>query len=298
MNVSPPSTSTWPAPRGGEAALGSGPAGSLHVSPPSTSTWSAPRGGEAVLGSGPAGSLRASTPEPGLRGFFITGTDTEIGKTCITAGLTHLFADAGLRVAPVKSLAAGQEQDASGAWVNDDVQRLHAAQRIGMSVEQVGPWQFRAACAPHIAAALEGRAIESEAVLAAIRASARLGELALVEGVGGFRVPLAPGWDTADLAVDLQLPVILVVGLRLGCINHALLTAEAMAARGLRLAGWVANTVDAQMPHVADNLAALKAGLSMPFKAPCLGHVPRLSEPTSAAVAAHLVQPKLLELIR
>ncbi|MFZ3123699.1 MAG: ATP-dependent dethiobiotin synthetase BioD, partial [Acidovorax sp.] len=92
--------------------------------------------------------------------------------------------------------------------------------------------------------------------------------------------------DTADLAVDLGLPVVLVVGLRLGCINHALLTAEAVRARGLRLAGWVANTVDAAMPHVADNLAALEAGLSAPF----LGHVPRLPDPHPAAIAAHLPQ--------
>ncbi len=222
-----------------------------------------------------------------MKGFFITGTDTEIGKTCITAGLTHaLSQQQGLRVAPVKSLAAGQEL-VDGHWINEDVQRLHAAQTIGMTTEQVGPLQFRAACAPHIAAALEGSSIDRVALLAAIRASAALGELALVEGVGGFRVPLCvgpEGWDTADLAVDLGLPVVLVVGLRLGCINHALLTAEAIRARGLVLAGWVANTVDAAMPHLTDNLAALDASLD----APCWGHVPRLANPSPAAVAAHL----------
>ncbi|MDC8771839.1 dethiobiotin synthase [Roseateles albus] len=224
-----------------------------------------------------------------MKGFFITGTDTEVGKTCITAGLTHAFTQLGLRVAPIKPLAAGQEW-LDEQWVNEDVQRLHAAQSIGMTAEQVGPLQFRAACAPHIAATLEGRSIDRAPLLAAIRASADLGQMALVEGVGGFRVPLCAGWDTADMAVDLGLPVVLVVGLRLGCINHALLTAEAIRARGLKLVGWVGNVVDADMPHLTDNLAALGASLD----APCWGHVPRLENPSPAAVAAHFSNHALL----
>lgn len=234
-----------------------------------------------------------------LQGLFITGTDTEIGKTCITAALTHALAEAGARVVPVKSLAAGQVQDASGVWVNEDVQQLHAAQRLGLTPVQVGPVQFREACAPHIAARLEGQMLEREPLLAAIRTSARLGELALVEGVGGFRVPLNDSYDTADLAVDLALPVLLVVGLRLGCINHALLTAEAIRARGLRLAGWVANTADPRQTHVADNVAALAARFSA-MGAPCWGQVPRLTDPSPAAVAAHfsLTPAALLQAVR
>jgi len=218
-----------------------------------------------------------------MNGYFITGTDTEIGKTTITAGLTHAFQQRGLRVTPIKSLAAGTE--ANG--FNEDVSRLHAAQTLGLTPEQICPLVFAEPCAPHIAAKLEGRAIEAASLLAAIRATAALGDVALVEGVGGFRVPLVDGFDTADLAAQLQLPMILVVGLRLGCINHALLTAEAIRARGLRLAGWVANTADPAMPHVADNLAALAQGLN----ARCWGHVPRLSDPSPAAVAAHLSIP-------
>lgn len=218
-----------------------------------------------------------------MKGLFITGTDTEIGKTCITAGLTHRLSQQGFRVTPIKPLAAGQEL-VDGVWINEDVQQLHAAQSIGMSASQVGPLQVRAACAPHIAAAMEGRTIERAPLLAAVRASAALGDFALVEGVGGFRVPLCAGFDTADLARELALPVLLVVGLRLGCINHALLTAEAIRARGLTLAGWVANTVDASMPHVTDNITALNAALA----APCWGHVPRLDHPSAAALAAHL----------
>lgn len=212
-----------------------------------------------------------------MNGFFVTGTDTEIGKTFVTATLTRALAATGRRVAPIKSLAAGQEF-VDGRWVNEDVATLLAAQNLGLLDADVGPLQFREPCAPHIAARLEGRSIDRDALLAAIRVTAGKADLALVEGVGGFRVPLTDSWDTADLAVDLGLPVILVVGLRLGCINHALLTAEAIRARGLRLAAWVANTVDARQPHVTDNLQALQAGL----KAPCLGHIPRLSDPLAA----------------
>ncbi|QPF75660.1 dethiobiotin synthase [Roseateles sp. DAIF2] len=220
------------------------------------------------------------------RGFFITGTDTEIGKTAVTAGLTHLAATAGLRAAGIKPLAAGQAL-VDGRWVNEDVARLRAATNMGLSDAEVGPLQLRTPCAPHIAARLEGVAIEREPLLAAVRGVAARADIAFVEGVGGFRVPLLDGWDTADLAVDLGLPVLLVVGLRLGCISHALLTAEAVRARGLTLAGWVANTVDPDQPHVADNLAALAQGLA----APCWGHVPRLADPNHAAVAAYLTIP-------
>ncbi|MFT7776785.1 dethiobiotin synthase [Roseateles sp.] len=212
-----------------------------------------------------------------MKGFFITGTDTEIGKTFVTAALTRALAATGWRVAPIKPLAAGQEL-IEGRWVNEDVATLLAAQNLGLADTDVGPLQFREPCAPHIAARLEGRHIDRDTLLEAVRATAAKADLALVEGVGGFRVPLTDTWDTADLAVDLGLPVILVVGLRLGCINHALLTAEAICSRGLTLAAWVANTVDPHQPHVADNLASVQAGLN----APCLGHLPRLSDPLAA----------------
>lgn len=228
------------------------------------------------------------SPLSRLRGLFITGTDTEIGKTLVTAALTVALQQAGARVVPIKPVAGGQSFDAArGEWINEDVAQLQAAQTLGLSAAQVGPLQFRAACAPHIAARLEGHEIQRAPLLAAIRASAALGDLALVEGVGGFRVPLGADWDSADLAQALGLPVLLVVGLRLGCINHALLSAEAIRARGLRLAGWVANTVDPDQPHVADNLSALQAGLA----APCWGFLPRLPEASAAAAAGHFSLP-------
>ena len=218
-----------------------------------------------------------------MKAFFITGTDTEIGKTAITAGLTHLAAMAGLRSLAVKPVAAGQDW-IDGQWVNDDVQRLLAATTLPLNAQQVGPLQLRTACAPHVAAQLEGVTIERAALIHAVQTTLAMGELGFVEGVGGFRVPLAPDWDTADMACDLGLPVVLVVGLRLGCINHALLTAEAIRSRGLTLAGWVANTVDANLLHADANLHALANGL----QAPCWGHVPRLAPPSAEAVAACL----------
>ena len=228
-----------------------------------------------------------------MKGFFITGTDTEIGKTAISAGLSWALSQAGLKVAPIKPLAAGQDF-IEGRWINEDVQRLLASTSLPLSDAEVGPLQLRTPCAPHIAAKLEGVEIDRYALLDAIRATAGKAEAAIVEGVGGFRVPLIDGWDTADLAVDLGLPVVLVVGMRLGCINHALLTAEAVRSRGLKLAGWVANTVDADMPHVADNLQALQAGLVVP----CWGHVPRLPDPNAAAITVHLNSTLALQALR
>ena len=181
----------------------------------------------------------------------------------------------------VKPVAAGQEAVSGPAglhWVNEDVARLQAASNLpDLSDADVGPLQLRTPCAPHIAAALEGVSIDRTALLSAVRATLARAEVGFVEGVGGFCVPL-----TAELA----LPVVLVVGLRLGCINHALLTAQAIRARGLALAGWVGNTVDATQPHQADNLTALADRLN----APCWGVVPRLggSAPGAADVASHL----------
>ena len=227
---------------------------------------------------------------PMRRGFFITGTDTEIGKTAVTAGLAHAFALAGRRVAALKPISAGQDF-IDGHWLNDDVERLRAAGNLGLTSAEVGALQLRTACAPHIAARIENEAIAREPVLHALRSVAFRADVALVEGVGGFRVPLKDDWDTADLAAVLGLPFILVVGLRLGCINLPMLTAEVLRARGLTLAAWVANTVDEHMPHVTDNLQALQRGLA----APCLGHVPRLAHADHATMARHLSLEPLLE---
>ncbi len=219
-----------------------------------------------------------------MRNLFVTGTDTEVGKTYVSAALLHWCAQQGWRSAGMKPVAAGL--DAMGG--NEDVQTLRAASSLSLSTHEVGPLQFQAACAPHIAAALEGRTITLAPLVQHARDLAARSDVLVVEGVGGFCVPLGPEGDTADLAVALGYPVVLVVGLRLGCINHALLTAEAIHARGLPLAGWVANVVDPQMVHQQANIDTLREELQRRHQAPCLGVVPRLSLPGPAAAAACL----------
>lgn len=227
-----------------------------------------------------------------MRGCFVTGTDTEVGKTRVSAALLHWLGERGQRCAGYKPVAAGTEV-IDGEDVNEDVRTLRDASSVTLTDAEVGPFQFDAACAPHIAAALEGRTIERAVLLQGAQALAARAECLIVEGVGGFCVPLGPDFDSADFAVDLGLPVVLVVGLRLGCINHALLSAEAIRARGLRLAGWVANTVDTRMLHRDDNHATLRHELGRRHQAPCLGLVPRLASPDPVAVATHLDDPAL-----
>ena len=215
--------------------------------------------------------------------YFLTGTDTEIGKTFITCALLHHAAQRGLKAAGIKPVAAGT--DAAG--VNEDVASIRAASNLALPPKIVNPYCFKAAIAPHIAAAEEGVTIDFAPIAAACEHARQLADLLIVEGVGGFRVPLGVDRDSADLAVALGLPVILVVGLRLGCINHALLTAEAIATRGLTLAGWVANRIDPAMPRQEENIAALAARLG----APLLGSVPHVADGGPAAAAACLSLP-------
>lgn len=229
-----------------------------------------------------------------MRGLFVTGTDTEIGKTRISAGLLHACGQFGLRVAGLKPVAAGLST-VDGRRCNDDVELLRRASNIALDASDVGPCQLEAACAPHIAASVEGRRIELPSLVDAAHQLAGRADWLVVEGVGGFRVPFDDTHDSADLAVALGLPVILVVGLRLGCLNHALLTADAIRTRGLTLAGWVANSVDPTMPYVAQNVATLRHWLE---PAPCLGIIPWLEYPDPAAVSAHLAHDVLKTLIQ
>ncbi len=214
---------------------------------------------------------------------FVTGTDTEIGKTLISSALIHAQAAAGVRVAGMKPIAAGA-QWLDGAWHNEDVDALAAEVSCPLPTELTTPYLLQTPAAPHLAAALEGVTIEPTKILASYRGVRAQAQAVVVEGVGGFRVPLTDTFDTADLAQQLALPVVLVVGLRLGCISMALLTAEAIAARGLHLAGWVANTADPGMTMLEGNVQALRERLS----APLLGVVPRLSQASAAAAVAHL----------
>lgn len=216
--------------------------------------------------------------------FFVTGTDTEIGKTTIAAGLLHAARMAGLSTAAAKPVASGCTLTADGLR-NDDALALLGECTLALRYEEVNPLAFAPAIAPHLAAQEVGVRLDVVALQGPVQAILdKRADFTLVEGAGGWRVPLAGREALSDLAIALQLPVILVVGVRLGCINQALLTAEAILRDGLPLAGWVANLVDPQTSRLEDNLATLAERLP----APCLGYVPRLAEATPAAVSGYL----------
>ena len=215
--------------------------------------------------------------------YFLTGTDTEIGKTFITCALLHRARRDGLRAAGLKPVAAGT--DASG--LNEDVENIRAASNIDLPRHLINPYCFAPAIAPHIAAAEAGVTIDLAPIRAACETARQQADLVIVEGVGGFCVPLGENQGSDDLAVTLGLPVILVVGMRLGCISHALLTAEAIAARGLPLAGWVANRIDPTMSRFEENLATLQSRLA----APLLGVVPHAPAGGASGAADFLRLP-------
>ncbi|KIQ01353.1 MULTISPECIES: dethiobiotin synthase [Pseudomonas] len=216
--------------------------------------------------------------------YFITGTDTEIGKTTIAAGLLYAARAAGLSTAAAKPVASGCVLTAEGLR-NDDALALLAQCSLPLRYDEVNPNAFAPAIAPHLAARDEGVQLEVPALSAAVRAILGKGaDFTLVEGAGGWRVPLTGAANLSDLARALELPVILVVGVRLGCINHALLTAEAILGDGLPLAGWVANIVDPHAARLQDNLDTLSERLP----APCIGEVPHLSAALPERVAQYL----------
>jgi len=198
--------------------------------------------------------------------FFVTGTDTGVGKTHVVCALLHAARRSGMTAVGMKPVAAGVEADGR----NDDVARLVAASSVTAPLEWVNPFLYAPAIAPHIAAREAGRPIDIATVQRSFGRLQTLADVVWVEGVGGFLVPLDEKRDTADLARALALPVILVVGMRLGCLNHALLTAEAIERRGLGLAGWVG---------FAENLETLRDRLI----APLLGVTPYGVLPEQAA---------------
>lgn len=218
--------------------------------------------------------------------YFVTGTDTEIGKTLIACALLHLLAARGLSTVGMKPVAAGT-QIVAGCAVNEDVEHLRAASTLKLDARAVNTYLLQEPIAPHIAAAQEGTTLDLGRIAEDFRSLQTQAEAVIVEGVGGFRVPLDDTHDTADLAQALGLPVILVVGMRLGCLNHALLSAEAICARGLKLAGWVANQCGPSMLRQEENVKALERRLD----APLLGVVPHLERPDPAQAAGHLRLP-------
>lgn len=200
-------------------------------------------------------------------GFFVTGTNTGVGKTLISCALLRAFSNTGKRVVGMKPVAAGCELRGNTPIQCNDVEMLLASSNVEAPLELVCPYSFTAPIAPHIAAAKSGIAIELPHIHAAFEQLRHVADIIVVEGVGGFRVPLNAAEDTADLAKLLGLPIILVVGMRLGCLNHALLTAHAITASGLPLVGWIANQVEPAMLYPAENIQALAERLPAPLLA-------------------------------
>ena len=224
---------------------------------------------------------RASRVAP--TGIFVTGTDTGVGKTLIACALIHAIAATGKRVVGMKPVAAGAQ--AHGQILrNEDVEQLMVASNVVAPRSLVNPYCFAPAIAPHLAARAGGVEINLDVIARAHDELAAHSEIIIVEGVGGFCVPLNRSDDSADLAQRLGLPVIVVVGMRLGCLNHALLTAQAIRARGLRLAGWIANCIDPLMMGVEDNIAALAERLATPP----LGKIEFTTAPDPQRIAALL----------
>jgi dethiobiotin synthetase len=218
-------------------------------------------------------------------GFFVTGTDTGVGKTTFAVALIRALRQRGLNVATMKPVAAGCEW-MEGRLSHDDVVALSAAANVKADPRLMNPYAFIPPIAPHIAAAQAGVAIEFDKIMAAYTALSAQSDVVVVEGVGGFRVPLGARLDTADMACVLDLPIILVVGVRLGCLNHALLTAEAIAHRGLKWAGWVANILEPNMDALDENIAELE----MRLPSPCLGSMSRCHTLMTDPVAAYSMQ--------
>ena len=223
------------------------------------------------------------------RGVFVTGTDTGVGKTVASAALIHALRARGVAVAPMKPVAAGAVRRGN-ATTNEDTEILLAAAGGGFDRSRVTPVLLEEAIAPHIAAAREGRSIEINAIVGAFESLAAR-HFVVVEGVGGFCVPLGERLDTVLLAQRLALPVVLVVGVRLGCLNHALLTTQAVERAALPLAGWIASCIDPAMPVREENIATLRARLP----APLLGVLPFAAAPDPAVLAACLDPAPLLQ---
>lgn len=224
------------------------------------------------------------------RSLFVTGTDTGVGKSLVACALIHAFQARGLRVAGMKPVASGSARTPQGLR-NDDALALHAAANVHAAYAEVNPYCFEPAIAPHIAAVEAGVDIQVPRLIAAYEQLAARADLVVVEGAGGWRVPLAPHGYLSDFPEALQLEVVLVVGVRLGCLNHAILSAEAIARGGrCRLAGWIGNLIDPSCARLDANLATLHERLP----APCCGIVQYQTPPDPVRIATALQLESLM----
>lgn len=227
-----------------------------------------------------------------MRGVFITGTDTGVGKTLVAATMLRALARAGLKTVGMKPVASGSTQTPGGLR-NEDALALQTAANVARPYELVNPYAFAPPIAPHLAAAEAGAVIALPKILESFRQLCAGADAVIVEGVGGWQVPLAENFALPDLARALALPVVLVVGLRLGCLNHAQLSARAIRADGLRLAAWVANGVDPNFERRSENLETLKYGLN----APLLAEIPWQPQLAALRLAERLDHAQLLRIV-
>lgn len=200
-------------------------------------------------------------PLPPSPGYFVTGTDTGVGKTHVCCLLIEALKQQGLRVAAMKPVAAGVEADG----VNDDVRRLMAISNVQADLRDVNPYSFVPPIAPHIAAQQVGVEFDLDVIAESYARLRSISDVVVVEGAGGFLVPLNESLDMSAIPKILDLPVVLVVGMKLGCLNHALLTCEAIASRKLQLAGWVGNVIEPSMRELESNIKTLKSSIRAPF---------------------------------
>ncbi|QWE16803.1 dethiobiotin synthase [Polynucleobacter sp. AP-Nino-20-G2] len=210
-----------------------------------------------------------------LTSYFVTGTDTEVGKTLVSGALLLKLKEAGVNASGFKPVVAGTYIDSSGQKRNEDLETLRIASASALNQENLCPYILDEAIAPHLAAKKTGAHLDCAVILNALEGISEQFDSVVVEGAGGFLVPLNAQEDLGDLAQAMDLPVILVVGMRLGCINHALLTCEAIQSRQLPIAGWIANTLSEEMPALEENLETLKERIFAPF----LGLIPTLPDP-------------------
>lgn len=223
------------------------------------------------------------------REFFVAGTDTGVGKSLVAAALLRAAGASGLRTVGLKPIAAGA---AHGAWGlrNEDAELLLDAMNLELAYQEVNPVLLEPAIAPHLGLAALGLRLSAQTLFGYCQPALQHGhDFAVVEGAGGWRVPLGDGETLADLARLFGFPVVLVIGMRLGCLNHALLSAAAIRADGLQLAGWVANVIDPAMSHLQENVATLDEWLG----APRLGLIP-WQEGISADLAARYLDLRVL----
>ncbi len=229
-----------------------------------------------------------------MSGVFVTGTDTDVGKTRIALGLMAALQNHGLSVAAMKPVSAGCELagDAGNPHLqNDDAQQLSAQASVSLPYPRLNPYAFAPAVAPHIAAQAVGVTMQLHVLTSAYAEIEQQSDVVVVEGAGGWLVPINAQQTLADFAEALRLPVVLVVGLRLGCLNHALLTVRAIQSQGLRLAGWVANDIISDSQHMDDNVQSLVERID----APLLGRAPFIPQASAQVTATYLNVAPLID---